>query len=70
MVSKADFVQALLPVLQKTRHFSNLEDLVYDAHDSGQETVTAIYKDGFKKVANVTFDSNYAILKDVIRQLG
>ncbi len=72
MENKADFVKLFLPVLQATDFCRDLENLEYKPEYAGNfvcETVVATFKNGSKKVAIVTRDSNFAMLKDIIKSL-
>lgn len=72
MENKAEIVKAFLPVLQMTEHFNDLVDLEYQLETDGRfkrETVIATFSNGSIKKANVTYDSGYAILKDIVNQL-
>ena len=59
--NKSEIIRALLPVLQLTR---NLEDLT-DLDVSGIEVVIATFRNGHRKVVDVTMDSGTAMIKDV-----
>jgi len=65
--NKREIVQALLPVLQKTRHFSDLVNLQYETHEDCAERVVATYVNGHKNRVNVTADSGYALILDILR---
>nr|DAR97566.1 MAG TPA: hypothetical protein [Caudoviricetes sp.] len=51
----------LLPVLQETRGFKDLISLKYEQEGSN-EIVVATYYNGYQKVANVTADSEAAMI--------
>lgn len=59
----------LLDVLQMTRGLYDVEDLEYSADSTGTETVTALFRGGYTKTANVTMDSGIAMIKDILRQI-
>lgn len=67
MVSKAEFVQELGALLKKTRAFSDLERIEY-VEDRGSEIVRGYFSCDRVLDAYVTYDSNIAIITDVIRQ--
>lgn len=70
--NKAEIVKAFLPVLQMTEYFNDLIDLEYQLKTDGKfknEKVIATFKNGWKKESNVTCDSGYAMLKDIVKQL-
>lgn len=70
--NKAEIVKAFLPVLQMTDYFHDLENLEYHLVTDGKfkrETVIATFENGYTKEANVTYDSGYAMLKDLVYQL-
>lgn len=72
MENKAEIVKAFLPVLQMTEYFNDLIDLEYRLKTDGKfesEKVVATFKNGCNKEANVTYDSGFAILKDILKQL-
>lgn len=64
--SKHDICFWLHYVLMRTRHFSNLVNLLYDPKT---ETVEAIFTDRKSKKANVAGDSGIAMICDIIKQL-
>ena len=60
----------LLPVLQATRGGSNLVALEYENDKYNHlEFVTAKFRSGGTKVADVTADSGIALIYDVMRQI-
>lgn len=65
MENKQRILDLLLPALQATRNFDDLEDLEYDAEN---ETVIATFKGGIRR-ANVAMDSGTAMIQDVISQI-
>ena len=67
--SKSEIIRALLPVLQMTRNLEDLIDLEYqtDPEVSGIEVVIATFRNGHRKVVDVTMDSGTAMIKDVIK---
>lgn len=66
MENKHDIVEKLQTTLQATRYFNDLISLEYDDEN---ETVTAVFVDGYTKRANVAADSGISIINDVIRQI-
>ena len=56
----------LLPALQATRGLYDLEELQYDGIS---EKVIAVFKNGYRKLANVAMDSGTSMILDVIRQI-
>lgn len=64
---KKKICEMLLPVLQETRGFKDLISLKYEQEGSN-EIVVATYYNGYQKVANVTADSEAAMIIDVIKQ--
>lgn len=72
MENKAEIVKAFLPVLQMTEYFNDLVDLEYQLKTDGKfksKKVIATFNNGCTKEANVTYDSGFAILKDILKQL-
>lgn len=72
MENKAEIVKAFVPVLQMTEYFNDLVDPEYLLQTDGKfkrETVIATFSNGSIKKANVTYDSGFAILKDILNQL-
>ena len=67
MEDKKEITEALLPVLQLTRGFSDLVSLEYDCNEY-EEWVTAIFANGHTKIVNVTMDSGTTLISDIIRQ--
>ncbi len=69
MENKMEILDLLLPLLQATRRFYDLQDLIYAKQDDDYtELVTAVFPGG-KVVCNVTADSGIAMIRDIIRQL-
>ena len=66
--NKKEITKALLPVLQMTRNLWDLIDLEYreDEEVSGIEVVIATFRNGHRKVVDVTMDSGTALIKDII----
>lgn len=69
MENKREITTALTEVLKLTTQFENLEKLEYSDFGT-MEMVTATFKGGFTKRANVSMDSGTALIVDVIRQLS
>lgn len=67
---KAEITRALLPVLQKTRQYGTLTDLVYEKVAEGYERVIATFDDGCTVNINVSWDSGAALIRDVMRGLA
>jgi hypothetical protein len=67
MEDKKKICEMLLPVLQETRGFKDLISLKYEQEGS-DEIVTATFCSGYQKTANVTADSEAAMIIDVIKQ--
>ena len=69
MENKQAICDALIPVLQLTRNLEDLTDLEYqiDPDVSGIEVVIATFRNGHRKVVDVTMDSGTAMIKDVIK---
>lgn len=66
MEDKQKILDLLLPTLQATRYFYNLEALEYE---DKTETVKATFRNGYTKSANVGCDSGIAMIRDVIKQI-
>lgn len=69
MENKAKVAEAFGEVLKMTRDYHDLESLVYTKNDE-EETVTATFKNGHKKVANVHLDSEVAMISDIMKQIA
>lgn len=72
MEDKSEIVKAFLPVLQMTDFFKDLLNLEYNINTEGKfknETVTATFYNGCTKEVNVTYDSGFAMLQDIVKQL-
>nr|DAF34846.1 MAG TPA: hypothetical protein [Caudoviricetes sp.] len=67
MEDKKKICEMLLPVLQETRGFKDLMSLEYK-QERAYEIVTATYHNGYQKTANVTADSEAAMIIDIIKQ--
>lgn len=64
---KKKICEMLVPVLQETRGFRDLISLKYEQEGS-DEIVVATYYNGYQKTANVTADSEAAMIIDIIKQ--
>lgn len=53
----------LLDALVLTRYGCDLESLIYNSDD---EIVTITYKNGYKRYTDVSCDSGYAMIKDIL----
>lgn len=72
----------MLDLFQATMYFNDLASLtyVYNWDDENKchineefpatEYVVATFNNGYKKYANVSMDSGYAMIKDVLRQIA
>ena len=67
MEDKKKICEMLVPVLQETRGFKDLISLKYEQEGS-DEIVVATYYNGYQKMANVTADSETAMIIDIIKQ--
>ena len=67
---KREICEKLLQVLQTTRHLDDLVDLEYSGIlTCGDEYVTALFRNGSRKTINVSGDSGYALIEDVMKGL-
>ena len=67
---KREICEKLLQALQATRHMDELVDLEYSGMlTCGEEYVTALFRNGSRKTINVTCDSGYALIQDVMEGL-
>lgn len=67
MENKQEILDKLLPALQATRLFRDLVSLEYEPE---QKMVTAVYDGGATLRVNVSGDSGFAMIKDVLRLLA
>ena len=63
MEDKQKICDLLVPVLQETRDFQELESLKYN------KTVVATFWYGAVKTANVHMDSGTSMIRDIIEQI-
>jgi hypothetical protein len=66
MEDKQKICDLLVPVLQETRDFQELESLKYNKDN---ETVIATFWYGRKKIVNVHLDSGTSMIRDIIKQI-
>lgn len=66
MENKELICKMLVPVLQNTRNLYDLIDLTYDPET---EIVTALFRSGYTKKANVLMDSGTSMIRDIIKQI-
>lgn len=70
MEDKKVICNSLLKALQETRQFDNLVELNYEKRKEGRlEIVTAVFANGNKREINVTLDSGWSMLKDIINHI-
>lgn len=69
MENKFETTYLLLKLLQSTRQFVDLRDLIYMIHENNDETIKAVFENGHTKDINVSGDSGIALIKDVIKGL-
>lgn len=68
--NKKDICEKLMKTLQATRYFKDLTGLEYSGVlPDGEEYVNALFRDGGRKTINVTCDSGYALIEDVMKGL-
>ena len=67
MEDKQKICDLLLPALQATRAFYDLDDLEYIPE---QRIVIATFASGATKKVNVAMDSGTAMILDIVRQIG
>lgn len=67
MENKRTICALLMKTLQAT---DNARDLVSLTYDADEETVTALFESGGKRVINVDMDSGTAMIRDVMENLG
>ena len=68
MEDKQKICDLLLPALQATRNLYDLEKLTYFKHGD-VERVTATFRNGYDKHANVSMDSGTSMIRDIIKQI-
>lgn len=67
---KREICEKLLQALQATRYMDDLMDLEYSGTlTCGEEYVTALFRNGSRKTINITYDSGYALIQDVMEGL-
>ena len=66
MEDKQKICDLLVPVLQETRDFQELESLKYNKDN---ETVIATFWYGRKKIVNVHMDSGTAMIRDIVEHI-
>lgn len=68
MEEKQKICDLLLPALQATRNLYDLKKLTYH-RDGDRETVTATFRNGYDKHANVSMDSGTSMIRDIVKQI-
>ena len=66
MENKKEIIEKLKDLLVTTRAGCDIEDLIYSKE---KETVTILFHNGTKKIANIAYESGYAIILDVMKVL-
>lgn len=70
-MNKAQFCREFCQLLQKTDQHKDLEDLIYQIDDKGEELVMPVWSTtGLTyngKPVNVTADSETAMIKDILK---
>lgn len=64
----ADYVKPMMLAMNKTGYDTGIKDVRYEEHGLFDEQVVVEFKSGTATI-NVTWDSPWAMLKDIIRQL-
>ena len=70
MEDKEKICKHLFEALQLTREFSNLLMLKYTRTGDFSEVVTAKFTDNATKTINVSMDSGFAMMMDIMKGLG
>lgn len=66
---KEVITQALFNALKTTVEGVNMAEMNYQKLSSGEELVTMIYDNGYRKTVNVSCDSGVALMRDVLREI-
>lgn len=66
---KEAICRLLKPVLQATRHYSDLVQLEYEKRSNRLEVVKALFESGETVSINVSGDSGVSMIKDILRGL-
>lgn len=66
MENKQNIIKGLEVILKQTHYFARLDRLELD-EEQGQ--VVAVFKNGYRKHANIAGDDGVAMIEDAIRQL-
>ena len=69
MENKEKICEKLTELLQLTRAGEDVQELEYLEEDGGDQFVCIRFRNGYKKLVNVTGDSGLAIMGDVARTL-
>lgn len=67
--NKEVITQALFQALKTTVEGVNMAEMKYQQLGNGDELVTIIYDNGYRKTVNVSCDSGVALMKDVLREI-
>ena len=59
----------LCAVLRKTRYLPDLAEIRHEYGTAGDRAAVCVFEGGFKKRINVTSDSGFAMIKDIINNL-
>ena len=66
---KEIITQALFQALKTTVEGVNLAEMNYRKLSNGEELVTLVYDNGYRKSINVSCDSGVTLMKDVLRAI-
>jgi hypothetical protein len=59
----------LCRVLKKTRYLPDLAEIRHEYETSGDRTAVCVFEGGFRKRINVSSDSGFAMIKDILNNL-
>ena len=61
--------EELCVLLRKTRYLSDLKSLTHIVEPTGDRTVWAEFTGGYRKAVNVSKDSGFAMIMDILKGL-
>ena len=59
----------LCKILRKTRYLSDLAEIRHEYEKNGDRTAVCVFEGGYEKRINVSSDSGFAMMKDILNNL-
>ena len=64
-----ELCEGLCGLLKKTRYLPDLAEIRHEYEINGDRTAVCVFESGYKKRINVSSDSGFAMIKDILNNL-